>query len=227
MLTSRPAGQDVVQPAEADVVGPAVAADDPDAPPDQGVGDRRELLGFGGAVRGPRAAASARPRGRAARGSGPRCPADWTGSASTSSSSHGLRQAAEQVARVILLLIDGHADAQPELGIVLEERVRPGRPSALGVLRPRGRRQVAAVDRRAARRVGDDRPVAEELAHQLQVRRLAAAGTRPGELEQRRQQLRALDRVELRPGPVEVRDPEEEVPARPLARPGGRPSAPC
>ena len=67
------------------------------------------------------------------------------------------------------------------------------RPAAL--TRPRRRRQVGAVDRRAAGRVGDDHPVAEELADELDVRRLAAAAAGAGELEQRLEHLRALDRV--------------------------------
>ena len=70
---------------------------------------------------------------------------------------------------------------------------RPGR--ARPRRRPRRRRQVAAVDRRAAGRVGDDDPVAEELGEQLEVGRLAAAGAGAGELEQRLQQLRPLHRV--------------------------------
>ena len=81
--------------------------------------------------------------------------------------------------------VGGEPEAEPELGVVLEERVRPGRPAAVGVGRPRRGRQVAAVDRRAAGRVGDHQPVAEQLREQLEVRRLAAARAGAGELEQR------------------------------------------
>ena len=70
-------------------------------------------------------------------------------------------------------------------------------PSPVPVLGVRRGGQVAAVDRRAAGGVGDHRPVAEELAHQLQVGRLAAAGAGAGELEERLEQLRALDHVDL------------------------------
>ena len=87
------------------------------------------------------------------------------------------------------VLVDGEPEAEPELGVVLEQRVRPCRPAPVGVDRPRRRRQVAAVDRRAAGRVGDQQPVAEQLRQQLQVRRLAAAGAGAGELEQRLQEL--------------------------------------
>ena len=42
-----PRRKDVVQPAEADVIGPAVAADDPDAPPHQRIGHRQQGLRLG------------------------------------------------------------------------------------------------------------------------------------------------------------------------------------
>ena len=59
---------------------------------------------------------------------------------------------------------------------------------------PRGSGQVAAVDRRAAGGIGDHDAVAEQLAEQLDIRGLAAAGAGPGELKQGLQQLRILDR---------------------------------
>ena len=70
-------------------------------------------------------------------------------------------------------------------------------PAAVAVGRVRRRRQVAAVDRRAAGRVGDQQPVAEELREQLEVRRLAAAGAGARVFEQRLEELRALV-IELR-----------------------------
>ena len=56
-------------------------------------------------------------------------------------------------------------------------------------------RQVGAVDRRAAGRVRDDHPVAEELADQLEVGGLAAAVAGERELEERLEDLRALHGV--------------------------------
>ena len=41
----------VIEAAEADVVGPAIAAEDPDALAHQRVGDREQIAGFGGVVR--------------------------------------------------------------------------------------------------------------------------------------------------------------------------------
>ena len=105
---------------------------------------------------------------------------------------------------------------EPELGVVLEQRVVPRRPAALGVGRPRRGRQVGAVDRRAAGGVGDDHAVAEELADELDVGRLAAAGAGAGELEQRLEHLRALHRVVRQQVAVEVRDREEVLPAAAL-----------
>ena len=74
------------------------------------------------------------------------------------------------------------------------------RPSASR--RPGRGRQVAAVDRRAAGRVRDHQPVAEELREELQVRRLAAAGAGAGELEQRLEELGAAHGAEVDPRAV-------------------------
>ncbi len=207
-------GQDVVEAAEADVVGPAVAADDPDAPPDQGVGHAQEQLRIGGPDRASFCLRMpTRPR--------------WA-SISASSTCSRLedrpdqvvaergRHPPEQLAGVGLVLIDGQPQAQAELGVVLEQRVAPGRALAVLVLGIRGGGQVAAVDRRAAGGVGDHRPVAEELAHQLQIGRLAAAGARARELEERLEELRALDHVELDLLAVDLGDLEEEVEVGPL-----------
>ena len=59
-----------------------------------------------------------------------------------------------------------------------------------------------------------DDAVAEELREELDVGRLAAAGAGAGELEQRLEHLRALDRVVGQQVSVERRDGDEEVPAR-------------
>src|SRR5438093_1505060 len=80
--------------------------------------------------------------------------------------------------RVLRLLVAREAHAEAELGVVLEEGVGPRRPAAVSIRTPRGRREVPAIDRRAAGGIRHQRAVAEELAHELQVRRLAATGTR-------------------------------------------------
>ena len=113
---------------------------------------------------------------------------DWSALeqiASTSSSPMPPRSRSSSSRGVRGLRVDGQPHAEAELGVVLEQRVGPGRAAAVAVRASRRRRQVAAVDRRAAGGVGDQQPVAEELGQQLEVRRLAAAGAGAGELEQR------------------------------------------
>ena len=178
----------MVEPAEADVVGPAVAADDPDArstsssASSSGPWRRRRAAGqrvFSRATSDARAAR--RPRRGRRRAARREVGADRSGS----------RRAA---ARLAPLLLGREPDTEPELGVVLEQRVGPGRPAAGRRPAPGRRREVAAVDRRAAGGVGDDQPVADELGEQLEVRRLATAGTGARELEQRLEQLGTLDR---------------------------------
>ena len=86
--------------------------------------------------------------------------------------------------------------AQAVLGVVLEEAVCPRRAMA-GVLvdsiRRRGSR--AAPDGRAAGRVGNKHPLAEELRDQTRIRRLRAASAGARELKQRLVELAALDGV--------------------------------
>ena len=129
----------------------------------------------------------------------------------------GAVQLAEQPPRLLGLLVEREAHAEAELGVVLEERVRPRRAAPFGVLRPRRRRQVAAVDRRAAGRVRDEQPVAEELRQEFEVGRLAAAGAGARELEQRLQHLRALDGRRLHLASVDLGKREEEIPVLALA----------
>ena len=153
----------------------------------------------------------ARPRARAVR----RClfRSIWSAFSrpSTSTSPSSVAICLHQLAGELGLLVDRQAEAQAELGVVLEEAVRPGRPAAVLVHRPRRRRQVAAVDRGAAGGVGDDGAVAEELADQLDVGRLAAAGARAGELEERLEQLRVLDVVQRDHRAIQFRQIQEEL----------------
>ena len=117
----------------------------------------------------------------------------------------------EQPARQGEELVGGEPHAEAELGVVLEERVGPGWTTAFAVHRPRRGGQVAAVDRRAARGVGDEQPVAEELGEQLDVGRLAAAGAGARELEQRLEELHAAHRREVHPRTVVDRQRLEEA----------------
>ena len=115
-------------------------------------------------------------------------------------------------ARRIGQLVGGEAHAETELGIVLEQRIVPGRPPALGVGRVRRGRQVATVDRRTAGGIGDQHAVAEQLRGEPDVRRFATADAGTGKLEERRQQHGAGHGAALDDAPVVVRQLEEELP---------------
>ena len=205
-------GEHVVETAEADVVGPAVPADEPHARLHQGARDRLEPAGTG--VDDGHEPLTEDGEALALRGD----------------LGLGLLRRPEQVGREIgcelrderlclrALRVEGEPHPQTELGVVLEQRVRPGRAAPVRVGRPRGGRQVAAVDRRAAGGVRDEQPVAEQLGEDLQVRRLAAPLAGPRVLEQRLERLRALDGRRLDERAVELGDREEEVVALPLDR---------
>ncbi len=100
------------------------------------------------------------------------------------------------------MLVGGQPEPQAELGVVLEQRVGPGRPAPLRVGRPRGRGEVAAVDGGTAGRVGDHRAVAEQLGEELEVGGLAAARARARELEEWLEELGAADGAEVHAGAV-------------------------
>ena len=85
---------------------------------------------------------------------------------------------AQEIARTAFVLIDGEPDAEAELGIVFKQRVRPRGTSTVTIRRIRRRRKVSTENRRTASGVGHDRAIAEELCHQLDVRRFAAASAR-------------------------------------------------
>ena len=90
-------------------------------------------------------------------------------------------------------LFDAEEHAVAVFGVVFEQGVGPGRAVAEMILRIGHRRRAGAPDRGAAGRVGDHHPVAEQLSDQLGVRRLAAAAASAGKLEQRGLELTALD----------------------------------
>ncbi len=206
--------QHVVETAVADVERPSVAAHEPDGPPNQVVRARVQCARFVAAelregsperfdVGALLAIAGLVPRIR--RGE------------RTDESFGQLRcHALEEQPRPLLPGRGREAEAQPELRVVLEQRIRPGRSAAMRIARIRRRRQVAPVDRRATGGVGDQQPVPEQLRQQLDVRRLAAARARPRVLEQRGEELRLLDVDPRHRRAVHLGEPEEERVARPL-----------
>ncbi len=126
-----------------------------------------------------------------------------------------------------LLLVERDSHAEAELRVVLEERVGPRRSAAFRVLGVRRGGQVAAVDRRAARGVGDIQPVAEQLGQQLDVSRFAAARAGAGELKQRLQQLQILHLRVRELGAIHLRQAKEELPVLALGSRGAAAAAPC
>ena len=77
---------------------------------------------------------------------------------------------------------DARGDAQAELRVVLKQGVGPGGPLAIGVGGVRVGGCGATPDRGAARGIGDDEALPEQLGEQLHVARFAAALACPAEL---------------------------------------------
>ena len=139
MIDVAPGGQHVVDAAVADVVGPAVAADDPDAAPDQVLGRGRRGSWPPVWSRPASRSLQQRRRARAAR----RCPASLVWSASSRRFGQFAADAVRPVPRsssrrVVGLLVHRQAQAQAEFGVVLEQRIVPGRAAALRRWRCRG-----------------------------------------------------------------------------------------
>lgn len=153
----------MVEPAKADVVGPAIATDEPDRFFHQIVRIASQLLGCRilallqqlpqlldmGPLLGNR-------QGGIAEHLAQRC-------------RYGVAQARQQTAHPLPVLIDGETEPQSELGVVFKQRVGPGRPAPVGVGGVGGGRQVAAINGRAAGGVGNQQPIAIELSQQLDI----------------------------------------------------------
>jgi hypothetical protein len=130
---------------------------------------------------------------------------------------------ADQVAQVahgtnrrLLASVGPQSQPETEFGVVLEERVGPGRSSSRRVDGPRGGGQVATVDRGTPGGVGHDEAISEQLREQLEIRRLAASGAGAAELEQRLQRLGPLDGRHRHLTAVDGREIEEEGEPFPL-----------
>ena len=204
-----PVREDVIQPAVADVVRPPVAADQPYALLHQVIGKRFEPARLRADNAGELAPKrlDALPLFRDA-GLVRLIGVEHRGHQAVANLR---RERLEQPASGRDVCVERHPEAEAELRVVLEERVRPRRAASVAIGRVGRRRQVAAVDRRAAGRVGDEQAIAEQLREQLEVRRLAAARAGAGILEERFEELRALviDPRDL--GAIHFRKIEEEV----------------
>ena len=215
----------MVEATETDVISPTVATDDPHAFADQGAGQGDELAGQGG---GGAVTARSQPAELLVE-LGHSGALGENGFLLVLAGLVGLQDRGgqigpdrsgerdEQEPGPTLLGLEAEADAQAELGVVLEQRVAPRRATALGVLGPGRRGQVAAVDGRAPGGVGHQHAVAEELAGQLQVGGLTAPRAGSGELEQRLEDLGTFHRVVGEQRTVQFGDGLEEVPVLALA----------
>mmetsp|Transcript_37349 Transcript_37349/g.76623 ORF Transcript_37349/g.76623 Transcript_37349/m.76623 type:complete len:1132 (-) Transcript_37349:692-4087(-) len=94
---------------------------------------------------------------------------------------------------LVTALLEGAAHAKAKLGVVLEEGVGPRGALAARVGRVRERRVGRSPDGGAAGGVGNDEALAKELGEKLHVRGLAAALAGARELKKRLLELRALD----------------------------------
>ena len=109
------------------------------------------------------------------------------------------------------LLHGTQEQAQRKLGVVLEQAVGPGGAEAALVHRVGDAGERRAPGLRAARGVRPVHAVAEQLGEQLGVGRLAAAGAGGGELQQRLLELRALHGIGVERA-VLVGEGQAEVP---------------
>ena len=200
----------MVKPAVTDVVSPAVTAEGPNALLDQRVGNVRKVARF---------------ERRQSRQLGLEgfnaltllANAGFGGLIGVEQGLHKFvaqarREPLDQFPRELRLLVDRQAHAQREFRVVFKQRVRPGGAAAIVVDGVRRGGQVAAVNRRAARGVANQRAIAEQLRHQLDVGGFAATRAGAGEFEQGLQQLDVFHLAQAESAAVGFRNLQEEVP---------------
>ena len=72
-----------------------------------------------------------------------------------------ISQAPQQLLGPAAALVEGHAKAEAEFGVVFKQGIAPGGAAALGIGAPGGGGQVAAIDRGTPGGVGDHHAIAE------------------------------------------------------------------
>ena len=185
----------MVHAAVADVVGPAVAAEDPDGLLGVQVGHGGDLgqeRVLGVLEQGLELVARGLGGGGVALACQPGAGGFFDGGAGG-----GFRHLGQQIGQLGAALGNGHVEAVAELGGVFEQGVVPGGAEAVlvgAIGRGRGR---SAPNGRATRSVGDHHAFAKELGDELDVGRFAATRARAGELKQRLLELAALEAVAL------------------------------
>ena len=205
-------GEHVIHTAVADVIGPAVTADDPDGLLHQVVGHVIEPLGDlvtfaleGGLQFGDPGALGLDLALLFLRGAD-ECVGQFLLDQTIFDS---LGQQFERLAGQFVHCL---AHTQTVLGVVLEQRVGPGRSTTVGTLGVRGGGQVAGVDGRTAGGVGGQHAVADHLGDEFDVRGLATACAGAGELEQRPFELAALDGADVDQAVVDLGQGQEGLP---------------
>jgi len=214
------ARQDVVQTPVADIVRPAVAADDPNTAADEIVGHGKQHFGVTAGVAGQFLfkGGDALPlvvNARLVSLLGLNQPGNEV-------VAQFRRQFAQQLAGKLPLLVNRNPEAKPELGIILEQGIVPGWTAAFLVFRVGSGGQVAAVDGRASRGVAGHNAIPEKLRKQLQVRRLAAAAASAAILKERLHDLLLAELGDLDLPAVKLRQFEEEFVVVALAETDGR-----
>ena len=219
-------GENMVETAVTDIVGPAVTAENPDGLTDEVIGDGEELTtdGAGAGTFLTRAAAVLESSLELGDGGAHLFDAltllvvlvdafDLRQDRLDGLGSLGLGEnLVDEFHGEAVELVGGNAHTETELGVVFEERVGPRGTAAVGALAVRGRREVAAVDRRAARRVGDEEAVAAKLGKELDVRSFTAARASAGELKERTLKLAVEKHLGIELSGINLGKIEEELP---------------
>jgi hypothetical protein len=217
-------GDDMVQAAETDVVGPAVAADNPDGFFDQRIG---QDVKAGGVRRGKGVEGAAQfAHALALLADSASCPVWPSNCVGQFKPDFAGRVCASVRARIPFVCPEPMRWPKPYSALSSKSELDQAgpRPSLLTCVG--SGRQVAAVNGGAAGGVGNDQAVAGHLREQLDVRRFAAAGTGAGEFEERLAELRAFD-IHRQPRAVGGRQVEEEFKIDLLLLAQRRASAPC
>ena len=193
-------GQHMVHTAVTDVIGPAVAAEDPDGSLGQEVLVLQDLLGqlaaVGSSLLQLRHQSVGGLAGSGAVGQGIQIVLASFLQRAGSAFHHLLHLGSQSLPQ----LAGGNGNAQAEFGVVFKQGVGPGRSAAILVDGVRSRRCAAAPDGGTAGGVGNAHAVAEQLSDQAGISSLHAACAGAGELQQGLLELAALDSLRSKAG---------------------------
>ena len=180
-------GEDVIEAAVTDIVGPAIAAHDPEGAFEEGIRDSEESFGLIGiatsefSFNGGDISANAFEIGIrflfAVDEAIYEFVAEFSG------------EVFDEVLGEVLLLVESESHTETELGVIFEEGVRPSGTMTIFVNGPRRGGKVTTVDGGATSCVGDDHAITEELGDEFDVRRLTATSASARELEERLNEL--------------------------------------